>query len=255
MTCFTPKAFPALAPHGKRMSLLHGGGTARFSFNSPVGCEWRLRGCGGPCRRNGLRGWGVDQAWLSSRRSERSQSAFLAHQHSVLWAAFCGECPSALQIVLLRTSRAKGEVAHRTTGHAARKRCSPRAGVLARTSGERPYSERSLSCATKKHPQGCLFVAQRRGFEPPDDSPPSRDFQSRSLSLSDISACLSSYWMGSFSILHESAQKSNRFPLFFSFFVKIFFSGRAGLGKAGEKLLARLTNRTRADKIFFKEKS
>ena len=31
-------------------------------------------------------------------------------------------------------------------------------------------------------------LAQRRGFEPPDDSPPSRDFQSRSLSLSDISA-------------------------------------------------------------------
>ena len=24
-----------------RMSPLHGGGAAQFSFNSPVGCEWR----------------------------------------------------------------------------------------------------------------------------------------------------------------------------------------------------------------------
>ena len=31
-------------------------------------------------------------------------------------------------------------------------------------------------------------LAQRRGFEPPDDSPPSHDFQSCSLNHSDISA-------------------------------------------------------------------
>ncbi len=33
-------------------------------------------------------------------------------------------------------------------------------------------------------------LAQRRGFEPPDDSPPSHDFQSCSLNHSDISASL-----------------------------------------------------------------
>lgn len=39
-----------------------------------------------------------------------------------------------------------------------------------------------------------LLLAQRRGFEPPDESPPSHDFQSCSLNHSDISARNESYF-------------------------------------------------------------
>lgn len=42
--------------------------------------------------------------------------------------------------------------------------------------------------AAKKPAQGEPLLAQRRGFEPPDESPPSHDFQSCSLNHSDISA-------------------------------------------------------------------
>ncbi len=42
--------------------------------------------------------------------------------------------------------------------------------------------------AAKKPAQGGPLLAQRRGFEPPDESPPSHDFQSCSLNHSDISA-------------------------------------------------------------------
>ena len=46
----------------------------------------------------------------------------------------------------------------------------------------------------KTTPKGWLCVAQRRGFEPPDESPPSHDFQSCSLNHSDISARNKSYF-------------------------------------------------------------
>ena len=46
----------------------------------------------------------------------------------------------------------------------------------------------SLLRATKKPAKRRVFMAQRRGFEPPDESPPSHDFQSCSLNHSDISA-------------------------------------------------------------------
>ena len=56
------------------------------------------------------------------------------------------------------------------------------------TSGECRIS-RLLPTSRKKPAQGGLFcVAQRRGFEPPDESPPSHDFQSCSLNHSDIGA-------------------------------------------------------------------
>ena len=51
-----------------------------------------------------------------------------------------------------------------------------------------------------------LFVAQRRGFEPPDESPPSHDFQSCSLNHSDISA-------RTYAILQQFYGKSNLFYL------------------------------------------
>ena len=49
-----------------------------------------------------------------------------------------------------------------------------------------------LSISSPRHekspPRAGRSVAQRRGFEPPDESPPSHDFQSCSLNHSDISA-------------------------------------------------------------------
>ncbi len=56
-----------------------------------------------------------------------------------------------------------------------------------------------------------FHLAQRRGFEPPDDSPPSRDFQSRSLSLSDISATTRFY---STRIFRKTQLFSADFPIF-----------------------------------------
>ena len=59
---------------------------------------------------------------------------------------------------------------------------------LARTSGECRISQISSPCHEKSPPRAGRSVAQRRGFEPPDESPPSHDFQSCSLNHSDISA-------------------------------------------------------------------
>ncbi len=60
---------------------------------------------------------------------------------------------------------------------------------LARTSGKCRISQ-SLPRANKKSAskRHSFYLAQRRGFEPPDESPPSHDFQSCSLNHSDISA-------------------------------------------------------------------
>ena len=62
----------------------------------------------------------------------------------------------------------------------------------------------SLLRATKKPAKRRVFMAQRRGFEPPDESPPSHDFQSCSLNHSDISAKTSA-------ILQQTRGKSNCF--------------------------------------------
>ena len=51
-------------------------------------------------------------------------------------------------------------------------------------------------------------LAQRRGFEPPDESPPSHDFQSCSLNHSDISA-------GTTAILQQICPKCNCFSCAF----------------------------------------
>ena len=59
---------------------------------------------------------------------------------------------------------------------------------LARTSGENQISQISSLRHEKSPPRAGRSVAQRRGFEPPDESPPSHDFQSCSLNHSDISA-------------------------------------------------------------------
>ena len=59
---------------------------------------------------------------------------------------------------------------------------------LARTSGECRISQISSPRHEKSPPRAGRSVAQRRGFEPPDESPPSHDFQSCSLNHSDISA-------------------------------------------------------------------
>ena len=59
---------------------------------------------------------------------------------------------------------------------------------LARTSGENQISQFSSLRHEKSPPRAGRSVAQRRGFEPPDESPPSHDFQSCSLNHSDISA-------------------------------------------------------------------
>ena len=56
------------------------------------------------------------------------------------------------------------------------------------TSGECRTSLTSSLRHAKSPLCGGLCVAQRRGFEPPDESPPSHDFQSCSLNHSDISA-------------------------------------------------------------------
>lgn len=62
--------------------------------------------------------------------------------------------------------------------------------------------------ATKKPAQGGPLLAQRRGFEPPDESPPSHDFQSCSLNHSDISA-------GTTAILQQICPKCNCFSCAF----------------------------------------
>ena len=61
-------------------------------------------------------------------------------------------------------------------------------------------------------------LAQRRGFEPPDESPPSHDFQSCSLNHSDISASDMCYFT-------TNARKKQL--LFVAFF--IFFARRANI--------------------------
>ena len=86
------------------------------------------------------------------------------------------------------------------------------------TSGECRIS-RLLPTPRKKPAQGGLFcVAQRRGFEPPDESPPSHDFQSCSLNHSDISASDMCYFT-------TNARKKQL--LFVAFF--IFFARRANI--------------------------
>ena len=58
---------------------------------------------------------------------------------------------------------------------------------LARTSRSffKSLPRANKKSADKRH---SFYLAQRRGFEPPDESPPSHDFQSCSLNHSDISA-------------------------------------------------------------------
>ena len=58
---------------------------------------------------------------------------------------------------------------------------TPRANLAEFLQGSSPRHEKSP-------PRAGNSVAQRRGFEPPDESPPSHDFQSCSLNHSDISA-------------------------------------------------------------------
>lgn len=89
------------------------------------------------------------------------------------------------------------------------------------TSGECRIS-RLLPTSRKKPAQGGFFcVAQRRGFEPPDESPPSHDFQSCSLNHSDISASDMCYFT-------TNARKKQL--LFVAFF--IFFARRANIFSA-----------------------
>ena len=64
----------------------------------------------------------------------------------------------------------------------------PLRAPLARTSGECRTSQSSSLRQEKSPPKAGHSMAQRRGFEPPDESPPSHDFQSCSLNHSDISA-------------------------------------------------------------------
>ena len=74
--------------------------------------------------------------------------------------------------------------------------------------------------AAKKPAQGGPLLAQRRGFEPPDESPPSHDFQSCSLNHSDISACRLSDSSESLSILHDFAKNCKCFSGVFAKFPK-----------------------------------
>ena len=71
---------------------------------------------------------------------------------------------------------------------AAAGRIAPCCAASSRDLRGMPDVSNSFSAQQKSPRKAGFLLAQRRGFEPPDESPPSHDFQSCSLNHSDISA-------------------------------------------------------------------